>query len=308
MGQSPIDSPPTAPPQPAAPGDSRPDSLGLFAFRYGPWAVVTGASDGIGRDMAQQAAARGRNVVLVARRGGRLSELATEIQSQHGVETRIVAADLGTPEGLEAVEVATADLDVGLLAAAAGFGTSGPFLSTALDDELAMLDVNCGAVLTLSHRFARRFVDRGRGGLVLLSSIVAFQGVPRAAHYAATKAWVQTLAEGLRHELAPHGVDVLASAPGPVASGFADRADMVMDGALDPSLIGGATLDALGRSGTVRPGWLSKVLGYSLATLPRFARTRIMTAVMHGMTRHQAERNGAGGHPRSAPAAAGKSS
>jgi short-subunit dehydrogenase len=120
-----------------------------------------------------------------------------------------------------------------------------------------------------------------------MSSIVAFQGVPRAAHYAATKAYVQTLAEGLRVELAPHGVDVLAAAPGPVASGFAERADLRMGQALDPAQVGQATLDALGRRATVRPGWLSKLLGYSLTLLPRRGRSRILAAVMRGMTQHQ---------------------
>lgn len=280
--------------------DLQPSKHSRFASRYGPWAVITGASDGIGRDIARQAAARGVHVVLVARRQDRLRALAAEIRTRHGVDARVLAADLGTRDGIESVRRATSQLDVGLLAAAAGFGTSGRFLESSLGDEQAMLELNCGAVLALSHDFARRFAERGRGGLVLMSSIVAFQGVPRAAHYAATKAWVQTLAEGLRRELAPQGVDVLASAPGPVASGFAERADMQMDGALDPSLIGGATLDALGSAGTVRPGWLSKLLGYSLAILPRAARTLIMTAVMHGMTKHQ-RRPGQEGKPADAP-------
>ncbi|MEM9291088.1 MAG: SDR family oxidoreductase [Acidobacteriota bacterium] len=258
-----------------------------FTARYGPWAVITGASDGIGREIARSAAARGSNVVLVARRQDRLEALAQELQSTHDVEARVIAVDLTETSGVERVLRETGGLDVGLLAAGAGFGTSGPFVDVPLEDERTMLELNCGAVLSLTHHFARRFVDRGRGGIVLLSSIVAFQGVPRAAHYAATKAWVQTLAEGLRRELAPSGVDVVASAPGPVASGFAERANMQIGAALKPELVGAATLDALGRSTTVRPGWLSKLLGYSLATLPRFGRTLVMSAVMGGMTKHQ---------------------
>ena len=114
---------------------------------------------------------------------------------------------------------ATDGLDVGLVAAVAGFGTSGRFVDNPLDRELDMVDVNCRAVVELSHHFARRFVAQRRGGLILMSSLVAFQGVPRAATYAATKAFIQTFAEGLRLELAPSGVDVVASAPGPVRSG-----------------------------------------------------------------------------------------
>ena len=141
----------------------------------------------------------------------------------------------------------------------------------------------------MTWHFARRFAARRRGGVVLMSSLLAFQGVPRAANYAATKAYVQTLAEGLRVELAPVGVDVLASAPGPVRSGFADRADMRMSMALGPQVVARVTLNALGRKTTVRPGWLSKLLGWSLATLPRWGQVMVITQVMNGMTAHQAE-------------------
>lgn len=239
--------------------------------------------------MARRLAELGCAVVLVARRRPRLEELATELAERHGIETRVVAADLATGDGVERVLEATRPLDVGLLAACAGFGTSGPLVDGDLADELAMVDVNCRAVAALSHDFARRLVARGRGGLVLMSSIVAFQGVPRAANYAATKAYVQSLAEGLRVELAPRGVDVVASAPGPTRSGFADRADMRMDRAVDAATVARETLTALGRRTTVRPGLLSKLLGYALAMLPRWGRVRVLTAVMGGMTRHQTE-------------------
>jgi len=123
--------------------------------------------------------------------------------------------------------------------------------------------------------------------LVLLSSLVGFQGVPRAAHYAATKAYVQTLAEALHVELGPLGVDVLASAPGPVHSGFAARADMRMGVALQPSAVARVTLSALGHTTTVAPGLLSKVLLGALVPLPRWARTRVMGRVMRGMTQEK---------------------
>ena len=114
---------------------------------------------------------------------------------------------------------------------------------------------------------------------------MAFQGVPRAANYAATKAYVQTLAEGLGIELAPYGIDLVASAPGPVHSGFAKRADMQMGMALKSETIVRSTLSALGRRSTVRPGWLSKVLEWAM-TMPRWARVRIMRIVMGNMTKH----------------------
>jgi short-subunit dehydrogenase len=178
-------------------------------------------------------------------------------------------------------------LDVGLLVAAAGFGTSGPFLGANLEEELSMVDVNCRAVVAMSLLFGRRLAGRRRGGLVLMSSLVAFQGVPKAANYAATKAHVQSLAEALRIELGPLGVDVLACAPGPIQSGFAARANMRMSMAATPEIVAAATLESLGNRTTVRPGLLSKLLEYSLAMLPRWGRVRVMSLVMSGMTNHQ---------------------
>jgi short-subunit dehydrogenase len=187
--------------------------------------------------------------------------------------------------GVEAVATGTGDLDVGLLVAAAGFGTAGRLIDARLEQELEMIDVNCRAVLALSLHFGRRFAGRGSGGMVLMSSLVAFQGVPYAAHYAATKAYVQSLAEALHVELAPLGVDVVASAPGPIHSGFAARAGMRLGLGLKPRDVAQTTLDALGRRTTVRPGWLSKFLEGALLPLPRRARVRVMGRIMTGMTR-----------------------
>ncbi len=262
---------------------------GRLRARYGPWAVVTGASSGIGRACAVQLAEAGLNLVLVARSRAVLDQLAADLTARHGIEARVIAVDLAWEAGRDAVLVGTADLDAGLLVAAAGFGASGPFLASNLEQEEAMLAVNCGAVLVLARHFGRRFARRGRGGLVLMSSLVGFQGVPLAAHYAATKAYVQTLAEALHVELGPLGVDVLASAPGPVHSGFAARADMRMGVALHPAAVAWATLNALGHTTTVAPGLLSKALLGALVPLPRWARTRVMGRVMRGMTTHEEE-------------------
>lgn len=256
------------------------------ARRYGPWAVVTGASEGIGRAFAAELARRGLHLVLVARREAQLQTLAAELHQRHGVDCRVIAVDLSDPDALQRVAEQTDALDVGLLVAAAGFGTSGQMVDNHLDEELNMIDLNCRAVLGLSWHFAQQFKARRRGGLVLLSSLVAFQGVPRAANYSATKAYVQTLAEGLRVELEPFGVDVLASAPGPIASGFAARADMRMSLSMKPEVVARVSLDALGRRTTVRPGGLSKLLGWSLAMLPRWAMVRVIAQVMKGMTAH----------------------
>ena len=128
-----------------------------FKRQYGPWAVITGASDGIGYAFAQQLAEIGLNLVLVARRGDRLNELAAVLMQQHKIETLVLPADLSTPDGLAEVDNTTAKLDVGLLVASAGYGTSGPLLQANLEHERNMLEVNCFAVLHQSVMFSRRF-------------------------------------------------------------------------------------------------------------------------------------------------------
>ncbi len=253
--------------------------------RFGPAALVTGASDGIGRAFAEALAAEGFDLVLAARRADRLEALARALSARHGIAADVVAADLGTDAGVAALVAATDRREIGLLVAAAGYGTSGPLVDAGLATELDMLSVNCRAVLALAHHFGGRFARRGRGGVVLMSSLLAFQGVPRAANYAATKAYVQTLAEGLRAELRPAGVEVLAVAPGPIHSGFAARAGMTMGLAQTPEVVAAGALAALGRRGVVRPGWLAKTLEASLALAPRWGRVRILGRIMAGMSR-----------------------
>jgi short-subunit dehydrogenase len=258
-----------------------------FQKKYGRWAVVAGASDGIGREMSLRIAESGLNVVLVARRRDRLEDIAQSIQDRFAVGTLVLACDLSDESAIASVVDKTSKLDVGLLIAAAGFGTSGQFIRADLRAEIEMVNVNCRALMMLSYHFGQRFAAQRRGGIVLMSSLLAFQGVPNAANYAATKAYVQSLAEGLHFELAPFGVDVIASAPGPVYSGFAARANMKMGMGATPESVAQATLNALGRWTTVRPGFLSKFLEATLVPLTRWGRIQMLGVIMRGMTNHQ---------------------
>ncbi len=254
-----------------------------YAARYGPWGLVTGASSGIGRMSAEWLAARGMHVVLVARSEDQLQTLATNLRARFSVEAEVIAADLRNSADIQRVLDETTVRDVGLFVAAAGVGTSGHFLDAPIAAEQDMLAVNCSAVLTMTHAIGQRLRERKRGGIVLFGSVLGFSGVPGTAHYAATKGWVQSFGEGLHHELKADGVDVLVAAPGPTHSGFAATAGMVMGNALTAEVVADRTLRALGRRATVRPGFLSKVLGYGLATAPRWARIRILGNVMRGM-------------------------
>jgi short-subunit dehydrogenase len=178
-----------------------------FAQRYGPWAVVAGASEGVGASVARLLGDRGANVVLVARGQAQLVETAATVAT----ETRTVVLDLGTDGAADALASATVDLDVGLLVYNAG---ADPYMSRFLDKPAgvwqAMLARNCTTVLGAAHHFGGRMVARGRGGIALVTSGAAWAGASHIAVYSATKAFDLLLAESLWAELGPLGVDVLA--------------------------------------------------------------------------------------------------
>jgi len=263
--------------------------------RFGPTALITGASDGIGRACAVQLAEHGFDLILVARRESVLQELALDLGTRFGVDVHIMALDLSDPAAVPDLLRQTETTQVGLVVAAAGFGSIGHFLKQDVASEINMVDVNCRSVVELSYGFGRRLAAQGRGGIVLFGSLVGFNGAPLSATYAATKGFVQSFAEGIAEEMRPDGIDVLSVAPGPVGTGFAARAGMQMGQAATPEMVARTALAALGRRTTVRPGFLAKFLGWSLALLPRWGRVRIMGVIMKGMTAKDSARTTAKG-------------
>jgi short-subunit dehydrogenase len=199
------------------------------ADQFGPWAVVTGASSGIGRGFADQLAAAGINLVLVARRLAALESVGAELNRRYGVDFRTVGVDLSNPGALTPVAEATNDLDVGLLVSNAGAALPGLFLDSDLQAQRAVLRLNTAAHLALTHHFGARLARRGRGGIVLVSALGAEHGVPYMAQTAATKAYVATLGAGLHVELAKHGVHVTVLHPGPT------RTPVMAELGLDPA-------------------------------------------------------------------------
>jgi hypothetical protein len=189
--------------------------MSINAHQFGPWAVVTGASSGIGHEFANQLAAAGINVVLIARRLTMLQDLGAALALRHGVDYRAVGVDLSDPGMLTPIAEATADIDVGLLVSNAGAALPGPFLDSDLQAQRTILRLNTAAHLGLAHHFGERLARRGRGGIVLVSALGAVHGVPYMAHTAATKGYVATLGAGLHIELAKQGVHVTVLHPGP---------------------------------------------------------------------------------------------
>jgi short-subunit dehydrogenase len=187
----------------------------------GKWALVTGASAGIGAALARELARSGAKLILTARRKERLEDLAAELTAQ-GTEVRIVLADLTEPDAPQAIYDATAaaGLAVEVLINNAGLGQYGEFASTNLDQELSQVRVNCEAVVHLSRLFVPAMVERRRGWVMVVSSVASFQPLPFLSTYAATKVFDRFFALGLAEEVAPYGVKVSALCPGPTESEF----------------------------------------------------------------------------------------
>ena len=175
--------------------------MATFAQRYGAWAVVAGASEGLGEALARGCASRGLNVVLIARRVELAQQIADDIAATTGVQTRALRADLAVRDDLDRILNELVDLDIGLLIYNAAFSVVGPFWNFDIDTHVKEIDVNVRGPLVLAHGFGERFRARGRGGIVLMSSMGALQGMVRVANYSATKAYNLVLAEGLWAEL-----------------------------------------------------------------------------------------------------------
>jgi uncharacterized protein len=183
--------------------------------QFGPWALITGASSGIGREFARQVAAAGINVVLAARRRSLLEELGHTLKDRYGVEHRVVEADFFESGLLDKLSAATDNLDIGLVVSNAGTGELGEFLKRNREDLLRMVRLNAIAHLEIAHYFGERLARRGRGGLLLGGAMGAVYGLPYMAGDSASKAFVQTLGEALHVELQPLGVHVTVLVVGP---------------------------------------------------------------------------------------------
>ncbi len=238
---------------------------------YGTWSLVTGASSGIGAVFARRLAASKQNVVLVARRASRLEALAQELQETYGVKTRVVAADLGSAEGLSSLFERTADLEVGMLISNAGRLVPGSFLDRTIDDWIAETRLNVEAGIRLAHHYGGSMARRGRGAVLFVGSMGGFVPTPQMSNYAGTKSYLSTFAMGLADELRPRGVDVSIVTPGDTDTEMTrdhlgmKRSMMAPEQVVDEGLAG------LHRSLTV-PGRLNRLALFVLTRLlPRRA-------------------------------------
>jgi short-subunit dehydrogenase len=255
-------------------------NIDRFRTQYGPWALIAGASEGMGAEFATQVAGLGLNVLLLARRTDALKEVAARISTEHRVEVRTAAIDLGLAAAdlLEPLRRAISGLEIGLLVYNAAYSLIGQFMSQSLGDKLRVIDVNCRGPVILADELGKQMSARGRGGIILMSSMAASRGGPLVATYAATKAFNLVLAEGLWDELAAHGVDVLACRAGATrtpnyeASGPVGKVPL-----MEPAPVVKEALAALGKKPSMVPGFVNRLGDFVLGRLlPRRAAIRVM--------------------------------
>jgi short-subunit dehydrogenase len=256
-------------------------------------ALITGASGGIGLELAKEFAAAGHDVVLVARSKDRLVPLASELEAAHGVAAWVIPADLAEPTAPAAIyeQVQRLGITVETLVNNAGFGTNGSFAETDLEAELAMLQVNVTALTHLTKLFLRDMLARGRGRIMNVGSTAGFQPGPYMAVYYATKAYVLSFSEALAAELQGSGVTVSVLCPGPTITGFQARARMDEARLMrTPWVMDAATVARLGYRGLIAgkviviPGIANRLLAFSTRLAPR--------AFVRQVTRRLNERSG----------------
>jgi uncharacterized protein len=247
--------------------------------RYGPYALIAGASVGLGEAFARQLASKGLNLLLVARGQEGLDRLAAELRTRHGIEAHTLALDLGCPDLGARIANLVAGRDVGLLVYNAAASVIGSFVDSPLAQQLHVLDVNCRGPLLLAHMLGKPMAERGRGGIVLMTSMAASQGGPWLASYAASKAFNLVLAEGLWDELRHRGVDVVACRAGATQTpGYeASRPRPSRVPLLAPDQVAREALAALGRGPSVIPGAFYRFSAFVMnRLLPRRLAVRIM--------------------------------
>jgi uncharacterized protein len=253
-------------------------SVSANILQAGPGtALITGASAGIGRELARVFANNGHDLVLVARRAKRLQELKTELEGEYGIAVHILPADLNQPDAPDQIHAAAqqAGHQINYLVNNAGVGQLGPFANMELERVEAMLAINIAALTRLTRLFVPEMLQRRQGYILNLASTAAFQPGPLMAIYYASKAYVLSFSEALANELQSSGVSVTALCPGPTQSDFHSDAGMYYSGYLKKSMPTAAQVAAYGYQAMLRRkrvavhGWRNRLLALAVRLTPR---------------------------------------
>lgn len=250
-----------------------------FRTKYGPWALVAGASEGLGEAFADRLALRGMNLVLVARRESLLLAVTERIGQAHNVDVRPVVADLSDPNQVTVITEATQDLEIGTLVYNAAHVPLGRFVDTDLDSLTQAINVNVRGPVSLVRSLLPAMCERKRGAIVLMSSVSGMQGMARLATYAASKSFNIVLAEGLWYELRDDDIDVVVCCAGAISTpGYRRAFRRDAPGMLDPTVVADRTLNSLGKGPRYIPGFINKPVTHIFTRfLPRRTAINIMS-------------------------------
>lgn len=256
-------------------------------------ALVTGASKGLGEEIARDLARRGANLVLVARSEQPMHALAEQLRQQHGSHVEVIAADLSERDAAAEVVSRVDELEVtiDLLVNNAGIGAVGPFLSRPLEPNLQSLDVNVCSLTELVHRLGARMLERGQGGIINIASVAAFQPMPFQASYGASKAFVLSFTEAVAEEVRGTGLRVMASHPGPTATSFFDHTTVEVDpNAVSARKVAVKTLDdfARGKSISIPGRRLDRFIVFASRIFSRTRMARLAGNFNRKSGRHEA--------------------
>jgi short-subunit dehydrogenase len=239
-----------------------------FKQRYGDWALVTGGTSGIGAALVRQFAAAGMNIVLVARTQTKLDEMAKSLKSEFGVEVRTIAADLSAPQSPAMVIDAVKDLEIAVLVPGAAVETSGYFVDTTIERQAALVQMDVTTPMMLTHHFGAGMASRGRGAILLVSSLSGWSAQPYMANYGASKAYILSLGASLYHEMKDKGVDVSVLSPGPtdtpmIANSGVDFDSMGMS-IMTPESVALEALEGLGKRPDTVPGFKNRMMVFMM--------------------------------------------
>ncbi|MBL4703344.1 MAG: SDR family NAD(P)-dependent oxidoreductase [Flavobacteriales bacterium] len=248
-----------------------------FKNKYGNWALITGATSGIGAELTSQIAAKGLNIILVARKAKELEEYALSLKERYAIETKVISADLATEEGIEKVK--QVNEKIGLLVLAAGLEVNGAFEKNSIEKELKVIYLNVVTTLHLTHHFSKEMVLRKKGGILFVASLSGHMPNPYFSNYAGTKSYVLNFGASLFGELKPKGVDVSILSPG------LTNTPMVKDNgmdwnktpmkAMDPSVVAEVGLNGLGKHLLSIPGGKNKIMAWMAKHMPLQMQTKM---------------------------------
>lgn len=248
-----------------------------FLNKYGPWAVITGATSGTGYQFAQELAKKGFHLILVARGEEALNQTKKIIQDRYHVQVKIVATDLSTENAISEIEKVTQSLEVGLLINNAGYCITGEFHRDNWENQSRLLHTILETPMVLTHMFVQEMVKRGRGGIIFVSSSAAYTPMPLWSVYSAGKAALLSFGESISQELKKYNIDILTVCPGGMKTNFQNRAGVRSPGLMGPEKVVEMSLRSLGVKISLLPGIANKMIFQVMGKLlPNFIRLQLI--------------------------------